>query len=457
MRRTEKTKLKKRKRMRRIGIFILILAGLYCAGAFYFEGHFFPGTTVGNQDISFLTLEDAEQDLKSSLSEYKLTVLESEENPQNDEVITTKDAGFSYTNLSFLSKILDRQPYETWILHCTKEHKYKDLKVQVDEAKLSSHIDGMACMNPKKPVESENAKVVYNKKKKTYRIRKESIGNIVDKEAFLKAATDAFLNQEPSISLVEKTYYKQPAYTSESEKVKKAKKKMNSYLKGTVTYKDGELTLKLGKSKLHEFIKCSDKYKVTLKKDKIKKYVENEVADKFNSIDGDIPDGLTAWRIDEEEELDKLVSNIKSGKATTRKPIYSQEGLDRNESFIESTFIDVSLSNQEMWYVENNKVVFSSPVVTGNLSTGHGTATGIYRIEFKQRDHLMVKYNSFVHYWMPYNTSVGIGFHDANWRSSFGGQIYRTNGSHGCVNMPPAKAQELFYMINTGDQVYIHW
>ena len=69
---------------------------------------------------------------------------------------------------------------------------------------------------------------------------------------------------------------------------------------------------------------------------------------------------------------------------------------------------------------------------------------------------MMVKYHSFVHYWMPYNTTVGIGFHDANWRSSFGGQIYRTDGSHGCINMPPAKAEELYYMISAGTVVYVH-
>ena len=110
-----------------------------------------------------------------------------------------------------------------------------------------------------------------------------------------------------------------------------------------------------------------------------------------------------------------------------------------------------------MWYVEEGKVMLSSDVVTGNTSTGHGTGTGLYRIAYKQRDHLMVKYNSFVHYWMPYNTRVGIGFHDASWRSSFGGDIYRTNGSHGCINMPPEKAAELYNLINAGTLVYLHW
>ena len=33
---------------------------------------------------------------------------------------------------------------------------------------------------------------------------------------------------------------------------------------------------------------------------------------------------------------------------------------------------------------------------------------------------------------MPFDG--GIGFHDASWRDEFGGDIYLTDGSHGCIN-----------------------
>ena len=49
-------------------------------------------------------------------------------------------------------------------------------------------------------------------------------------------------------------------------------------------------------------------------------------------------------------------------------------------------------------------------------------------------------YSSPVTYWMPYCGNVGM--HDADgWRHEYGGQIYKTNGSHGCVNMPKAAAR----------------
>ena len=52
---------------------------------------------------------------------------------------------------------------------------------------------------------------------------------------------------------------------------------------------------------------------------------------------------------------------------------------------------------------------------------------------------------------MPFNKNVGL--HDASWRSSFGGQIYRTNGSHGCVNLPPSAAKAIFSYVSKGTPV----
>lgn len=48
------------------------------------------------------------------------------------------------------------------------------------------------------------------------------------------------------------------------------------------------------------------------------------------------------------------------------------------------------------------------------------------------------------------------GFHDACWRSQFGGDIYLTNGSHGCVNMRLEDVQVLDKYLNAGDHVLVH-
>ena len=55
-------------------------------------------------------------------------------------------------------------------------------------------------------------------------------------------------------------------------------------------------------------------------------------------------------------------------------------------------------------------------------------------------------------------TWTGIGFHDAKWQTAFGGELYKTRkGSHGCINMPPALAGQLYDMLQVGCPVVIHY
>ena len=64
------------------------------------------------------------------------------------------------------------------------------------------------------------------------------------------------------------------------------------------------------------------------------------------------------------------------------------------------------------------------------------------------------EYESHVDYWMPFNG--GIGFHDASWRSKFGGTIYQYSGSHGCINLPVDKAKLLYEKVYKGMPVLCH-
>ena len=54
---------------------------------------------------------------------------------------------------------------------------------------------------------------------------------------------------------------------------------------------------------------------------------------------------------------------------------------------------------------------------------------------------------------MPYNG--GEGLHDATWRSSFGGTIYKNSGSHGCVNLPLKTAEQVYGIVHTKDNVLV--
>ena len=79
--------------------------------------------------------------------------------------------------------------------------------------------------------------------------------------------------------------------------------------------------------------------------------------------------------------------------------------------------------------------------------------SGLY---YKERDKTLrgEDYATPVSYWMPFNG--GVGFHDATWRRDFGGNYYKKNGSHGCVNMPFDAAKTLFENIEAGCAVLVY-
>jgi lipoprotein-anchoring transpeptidase ErfK/SrfK len=87
------------------------------------------------------------------------------------------------------------------------------------------------------------------------------------------------------------------------------------------------------------------------------------------------------------------------------------------------------------------------------VRAGYATPKGVYRLKYKQKNTVLrgEDYAVPVTFWMPFNG--GVGLHDASWRSVFGGSIYETNGSHGCVNMPYNVAKPIFDNIDVNTPV----
>lgn len=122
-----------------------------------------------------------------------------------------------------------------------------------------------------------------------------------------------------------------------------------------------------------------------------------------------------------------------------------------------NTYVDVDIANQTVTFVQDGVPILSTPCVTGDLSQRRGTPTGLYAVYGHVRGKWLTgpTWHSWVEYWMPF-TKGGCGLHDANWRSKFGGEIYKTAGSHGCVNLPPEVAPQFFELAQIGTVVKVH-
>lgn len=131
---------------------------------------------------------------------------------------------------------------------------------------------------------------------------------------------------------------------------------------------------------------------------------------------------------------------------------------DKKVKKILQEFIDVDISEQKLRYYDSDgKVIVKSDIVTGLPIKDRETRKGWFKIFAMNTNRYLVgpNYKSYVSFFMPFDG--GIGLHDADgWRKEYGGNIYKTNGSHGCVNMPYNKVKKVYKKAKVGTRVLVH-
>ena len=160
------------------------------------------------------------------------------------------------------------------------------------------------------------------------------------------------------------------------------------------------------------------------------------------------------------KETKQLIKLIKKGAVKTKKPSYLQKAASHSKKDWGKTYVEINLTAQHIWYYKNGELLVDSDFVSGSLIRGWGTPQGVYDITYIQRDVILgvnsnASYRTPVTYWMPFNGNIGL--HDATWRNKFGGSIYKTNGSHGCVNLPYETARIIFENISAGVPVICYY
>jgi lipoprotein-anchoring transpeptidase ErfK/SrfK len=170
-----------------------------------------------------------------------------------------------------------------------------------------------------------------------------------------------------------------------------------------------------------------------------------------------ISGGDYGWMINSTKEVQELIKVIKEGQVTTKEPIYMQTASARDVNDLGKTYVEVDMTKQHLWFYKNGSLVVDGDVVTGNVSDKNATPTGVYKLKYKQKNATLRgdNYNTPVSFWMPFNGDIGI--HDATWRDTFGGNIYMTNGSHGCVNAPYTVAKTIFSNIDQDTPVICYF
>ncbi len=456
---TSKTGSPETKRFRlyvTLGVVFGLTAGLYLLIGSAYQKVFFPGTIVNGINVSGLSPAEAQQAVSAAAGEYILTLVEKDENV---EYIPGGDIGLYVADDTALQAILDSQNMFAWGAEAFYDKKYS-LCIDYDEEKLRTAVDSLSCMDKGKWTAPKNAYIAYEKDT-GYQIVPETAGSEILADALLDAVSEAVRNLSGSLSLADAGIYKAPKISSEDPALQKQFALLQSYSDMTVTYQFGSQTEVIDSGMISEWISVSESGRRTIDREAVTQYVK-ELAKKYNTAYSPktletsygetvtIKNGFYGWMIDKEAEGNALMAILREGKSVTKEPAYIMEAASHAGPDYGDTYVEINLTAQHLFYYKDGELVIESDFVSGNPSRGNDTPGGAYSITYKERNATLKgqNYRTPVSYWMPFNGNIGM--HDSTWRSTYGGSIYKSNGSHGCINLPPAVAETIFENIEQG-------
>ena len=480
---SESTKKKIRRRRRRkgnmgkkpwiiAGSIVGALVVIYLGISAFFIGHFYIDTEINGQDFSGKSVSDVENYIKEQVQDYELTIIE-----QNNEkdVIKGSDISLTYKENDDIQKAMDAQNPLLWPkAFFSVSSTNVTIDVGYDQDALNTKIQEV------KAVTQEQTDPVSAYPKfdgDSFVVEPEVYGTAVNMDVFTQKVAEYITQFKTELNMMDEECYVMPKYTSDSPEVQKACDAMNQYCKASITYTMEDENVVVDKELISTWLKYDDNMQVSLDEDAVRKWMR-EFGKKYDTVGTtrsittpngktvDVSGGTYGWSVDEDSETKTLINSIKNGEVTEKTPAYVQEAASHSEQDWGTTYAEVDLTDQHMWYIVDGSVAFEADVVTGLPTPERETPSGVYSILELKRDKTLVGetdpatgkpiYETPVSYWMRV-TWTGVGFHDATWQSSFGGNRYQTYGSHGCINMSYDDAATLYSMLSIGTPVVMHY
>lgn len=450
----EETVQKRRDKKKMVGYsllaFVIVLICVYICLFTYYQERFLANTELNGMDVSKKTIQDVLDIYKGKGESYHLSI---QENGKELLQIKGTDIDLKYEIESSIREMVEKQNfYRWWQAYFKNTKKTVEEKFSYDAAKVAELLKGEMFLPEPNRKAPKSAEIIFDGE--NFVIQKEQAGTQFDAGKLEKLVTDRISSlDQTGLELAEEDCYIQPSYTEQSPEVILACEQMNGYCKAQITYRfSGKRTEQISKKKIAEWVTLGENWKPEINQDAAKAYLKT-LSEKYGG------------QINVEKELPLLMSDIQNQKIAERTFVPKQKKVSRKIQDA-GTYVEVDLTSQHMWYVENGKVVFECDVVTGLPTDERRTPAGTYRITEKMQNKTLTgnidpatgkpEYQTPVDYWMRI-TSSGIGFHDATWQSSFGGNRYKSHGSHGCINMPYGAAKKLYGMVSVGTRTVIHY
>ena len=449
----------KKRKSKTIKIYAASIVGLglaivYFGGVHYFKKRFLPNTTINYTDASYETIDALDEELQKPISNYSLEIIARE---GEKHVIRAKDVDLRYKLDKSIYSILENQEVYKWPIYLFKKNPHKvAVTVDLDNAKLEYILSGYNCLTEASFKEARDAYIASYSNAIGYVIEKEYDGTRIDIDK-AKAKIKSSLTQ---LGLTEDLdadgLYGFAKIKEDDAKLLSAQDVLNKHAATVISYAGGAV---LNGERISQWLGVDEEGNLILDEGGIRVFVD-ELAERYDTLgkprifkttdsrEVEIPAKKYGWQVDKEGEFQAIRASILAGEQVEREPLFSSRAVSLEGNDFGNTYVEIDLSNQKLYYYVDGQLTLTSDIVSGALWGGRRTPPGLYKVNYKAKNVVLrgPDYAAPVRYWMPFNG--GIGMHDANWRSSFGGGIYKSGGSHGCINMPSSSAKALYDIIN---------
>ncbi|MBP3420935.1 MAG: L,D-transpeptidase family protein [Lachnospiraceae bacterium] len=460
-----------------LGILILIplimVVLIYLGFTWYYRDAFMSGVMINGVYVSGMTPEEVDAVLLEQTDEASFTV--TDKYGENYE-IPINEMDFNYTYLNDLKDIKKKANPFSWglaLIKGTKDSYTITPQGICNTEKLQEYLLSMELIQNQ--ADPDNLRVEIVKEKDGY-VLIDDTANLLDVEITVDAIEQAVLNGERYLKLDEAGCYVEIDYTDKMLETLALWKKVEELQNVEITCQFYDSDEVVDASVICDFISVDKKgdfvldedNELVLNEEEVAAYVES-LAKEHDSVGGPwnfhatrggvvtIEKGNYGYKLNQDKQTAYLIEQLYAKESDTASAIYSQTGWGDEGGDIGNTYIEVDMTNQMMYYYRGGQLMLSTPVVTGNISRGNGTPARVCYIYYKQRNRTLIgeDYRTPVSYWMAVYGNIGI--HDASWRGRFGGTIYKTNGSHGCINTPTNAVRQLYEMAEEGTPVVMFY
>lgn len=453
---------------------LLLGVGIYFGLAGYYAERFCYGTWINGVYCTGKTVEEVNKELIALSSYDAITVIDRHDRQYD---VLLEEIEYSMDYILALEEIKENQTWQEWIRYYFEKQEFTIMpEVSFSEEKLAEYLYQTDFMNEEVLAVGNRAEIVMTEN--GYQLIDHTINQIVPEKVCL-AVSESLRNLEQSIYIenAKGCYYSMPV-TQETLDIYKLWNEIYAFQNFEFTYILGDREETLTPGIVSQWIAVDD-VSGAFVKDETGNLVLDEAAvlayvtelgarydtvgkpREFMSTRGDlvtIETSVYGNDIDEEEECALLMEDFAEGRSgIVREPVYAQRAWNQGEDDIGGTYIEVDMTEQMLYYYVDKEIILETPVVTGNMRRGWDTPAVVCSIYGMARNRVLrgATYATFVYYWMPVYGNIGL--HDATWRRSFGEDIYMTDGSHGCINMPKDMAAELYGMVELGTPVILFY